>query len=498
MKTTVQILITFILLIPVYCFSQAGTPDSNFNRTGIVHYPQGVANTVAIQKDGKIVVGGSSPKGFILVRYGAGGTIDKSFGTNGIVYAHKTTYGIVNSIAIQPDGKIVAVGVDTTDFDVKRFQPNGTLDSSFGKNGQVSTVFGNWVTTANHIIIQPNNKILVVGTDYNDDPFTRIALVRYNSDGTLDNSFGKNGKKAIGYEDFNTGTSVILQADGKIIVTGSSNYNFAVMRLKLNGAIDSTFGINGIAVTHFNGSNAEITAAAIQSDGKIVVTGSTYPFKTIALARYTKNGKADSSFGTNGILYNEFFGVGATATGLAIQHDDKIVISSAVTHQDGNGFGVARFTKNGKWDNSFGNGGEVITQIFDEPQYADEANAVTLQRNGKIVAAGTSGGYFAVVRYKNDAAMLNVSTDNSDLKIAYNTSSLIKIFPNPVKDILHVSGIATNTSIAVYNTQGKLVIQATSANQSCDLNIKVLPAGIYYLQITYTDKKARTFKFVKQ
>lgn len=508
MKIITPVLTVLMLFHAILSFAQAGSLDSSFNTDGKVKKPAGNANAVTVQPDGKIIAGGSSAAGFTLVRYKANGFIDKSFGDNGKAIADFGNDATVNSIALKASGKIIAAGTTGKDFAIAKFNSDGLLDSSFGTNGTVTTHFNGQGSTANFVIIQPDNKILAVGSsDRGSGELTRIALARYNPDGSLDNSFGEGGKIFKHFNDngFDFGTSIVLQPGGKIVMVGyafNNRYDFALARYKPNGDDDSSFGTNGSVLTDFGDFDLAL-GAAVQSDGKIVAAGYSDFFSSkVILARYTKNGKLDSSFGVNGKVIIAFNGISDRAYGIAVQADDKVVIAGASYNGSDNDFALARFRKNGLPDNNFGNDGKVLTDFNNAD---DIAAAIAIQANGKIIAAGASGGNFALARYKSDASTMNVTADNSSLNIADNNFSSIKAYPNPVKDVLHIAGLKNgNNTITILNAEGKLVKQAIAENQTYDLNIKQLPAGIYYLHIEKNnssgtqDKKISSIKFIKQ
>jgi len=225
------------------------------------------------------------------------GSLDTSFSTDGkVTTAFGTSNDVATSVAIQSDGKIVAAGYSYNganyDFALVRYNMDGSLDSTFGTGGKVTTAFGTGDDGAKSVAIQSDGKIVAAGYSDNGANYD-FALVRYNTDGSLDSTFGTGGKvtTAVG-----TGTdnakSVAIQSDGKIVAAGYSyngaNFDFALVRYNTDGSLDSTFGTGGKVTTAFGTSNDEAYSVAIQSDGKIVAAGSSnnganYDF---ALVRY--------------------------------------------------------------------------------------------------------------------------------------------------------------------------------------------------------------------
>ena len=236
------------------------------------------------------------------------GTLDSSFGTGGKLIG--VTGG---AIAIQQDGKIVTAGGSKGDFSVARLNPNGTLDATFGSGGKVTTDFGGPYDGASSVAIRADGKILAAGTTVNSSSsIADFALARYNSNGTIDTTFGKGGKVTTDFAGVSANAySVAIQRDGKVVVAGMANVDggedFALARYNLDGTPDLSFGTGGRVVTDFGTfaqgfSWADGSSVAIQGDGKIVLAGAAYmdPGFDIALARYNPNGTLDPTFGTGG------------------------------------------------------------------------------------------------------------------------------------------------------------------------------------------------------
>ena len=283
-----------------------GDLDPLFGSGGMVMTDLGkstdLAEAVAIQADGKLVVVGTTYKNndfsdedFVVTRYNTDGTLDITFGNKGKVRTDFPGLAAVpSSVVIQPDGKIVVAGgafplfTFLGNFKVARYNPNGSLDTSFGDGGIVTTIFpaGSY---AFDVALQSDGKIIAAGTFFVDfDPGessdTDFALARYNPDGTPDATFGNGGQVTtdfVGFED--DAFSVLIQPDGKIVAVGSANdpatfYDFAAARYLSNGTIDTTFGVAGKVRTDFGDQNFDrARSAALQPDGKIVAAGFEYP-----------------------------------------------------------------------------------------------------------------------------------------------------------------------------------------------------------------------------
>jgi uncharacterized delta-60 repeat protein len=424
MKKITLTLIILVSLRSLLFSQQPGDPDSTFNSDGIVttdiNNSSDVANAIAIQPDGKIVVGGStihlSLYTCALARYNANGSPDNNFGTNGIVV---TVLGFnnlqVNALAIQPDGKIIAAGSAAVSpsqyFALVRYNTDGTLDSSFSEDGVLLT---NIDTSANKkvtsLILLPDGKMIAVGY-IGLLPNYDFMLVKYLADGSIDGSFGNNGIVLTAVNPgSNFATSAVLQNDGKIVVGGYTsldfNNDFTLARYNGDGSLDNSFGASGIVLTDLGTTDDVAYSIAIQ-DGKIVAAGrSGYYF---AVVRYTTAGILDTTFGEGGKVFTNI-GPGINwAYSVAIQSSGKIVAAGVrVNHQGDYVFAVARYTKNGRLDKkTFGENGNVHTDIGPA---SDIALAVAIQSDDKIVVAGaagvTEGTDFGLVRYVSNAASL--------------------------------------------------------------------------------------------
>lgn len=264
-----------------------GALDTTFNGTGYKDLSfgtiQDIGLCIAIQADGKILVGGTSgntAEFFTVARLTTSGALDTTFGVGGKAQiAFSGTESMANSILVQPDGKIVLGGYTVNapyakDFALVRLSSSGTLDTTFGVNGKViTTVDSNYSDAVTQLAIQSDGKIVAGGfTSFETN--TRMAVVRYLSNGTIDTSFGTNGINVITDGFGGKNCSVALQADNKIIVAGGLEGGyFEVFRLLNSGTLDTAFGSNGL-VNAFPVTGGFASKVLIQPDNKIVVCGS--------------------------------------------------------------------------------------------------------------------------------------------------------------------------------------------------------------------------------
>jgi uncharacterized delta-60 repeat protein len=213
----------------------------------------------------------------------------------------------------------IGFGFESTsggNFSMVRFDTNHVLDASFGDGGKVVTPVGTdpSYAQANAMGIQADGKIVLAGYAYAGTNYQEFALARYNTNGALDTSFGTNG---IVFTDFGQGAvaeALGIQADSKIVVAGSASISgngyFALARYNTNGTLDTTFGSGGKVTTDAS-SGASAYALILQGDGTIIAVGQ--GGAKFALLRYTTNGVLDGTFGSGGKVFTP---IGSSAIGL--------------------------------------------------------------------------------------------------------------------------------------------------------------------------------------
>ncbi len=318
--------------------------------------------------------------------------LDLNFGVGGLAlanFAGASDQGF--AVAVQSDGKVVVAGtVDNLntgfDFAVARFNSDGTLDTTFDGDGLVTTHVGSGDDHARGVAVQADGKIVVVGSAFGAGGDEDFAVVRYNSDGVVDLVV----LTPIGESASDLASAVVLQSDGKIIVAGSSAGDIAVARYDSTGALDASFG-GGVSIVEIAGDDRAF-AAALQADGKIVVAGSTAEQGTpqdrdFAVVRLLANGLLDSDFGNLGTTTVNF-GSDDAAAAVALQSDGKIVLAGTtfVLDQD---FAVVRLTAAGMEDVSFNVDGNNGRRVFDFMGQNDAATAVAVQ-GSRILVGGFS------------------------------------------------------------------------------------------------------------
>ncbi|MCK6602769.1 MAG: FG-GAP-like repeat-containing protein [Bacteroidetes bacterium] len=371
-------------------FGSGGKVTADFGSFGQVR-------DVVIQSNGKIVAGGFNSSGMFAMRFKTNGTIDSSYGTNGIASA-----GINQSYKtlIQSDNKVILVGYDGSNVPTAaRLDTTGALDASFGTNGVaiLSALGGGYCYGA---ALQSDGKILLTSRSYNGSNYD-VMIARLNTNGTLDTGFNSSGYISVDFGNWEDSYGVAQQSDGKIIFSGAStnignDFRYlAIGRLKSDGTLDSTgFGTNGKVLTLY-GASVSVGPWNIyeQSDSKIVVSG--YSDSKFLLSRYDASGNLDTGFNGTGKATIDF---GYTAYGysVAFQTDGKILIGGGSENGVDADFALARVKTNGIIDSTFGINGKVTTD-FGGSNYA---YSVKVQQDGKVVLAGYTGSQTAaLVRY---------------------------------------------------------------------------------------------------
>lgn len=387
------------------------------------------ANAVALQADGKIVVAGYTTAfgaGGLVARYNIDGSLDTSFGNGGIVipagHGHGTHF---KAVVVQPDGKIIAAGhfpepggCPGWRARIVRLNPDGSLDPTFNADGFPAGAweffFGCDATYFNSLALQPDGKIVIAGSTYDNGPDLDVAVIRLTANGELDTTFNLDGLAtySIGTDDEESFSVAVNPANGKIVVAGytinsAGNKDMAFIGLTPSGLYDFAFGTSGKLTINFANRNDEVNAVLFRSDGKILAGGYAAPTALqpldhhFAVLRLTSNGKLDTTFGKGYTLTN-FGSYQDAVSALAVQADGKIVAVGKSENPSGTyaNFALARYGVDGGLDLTFGTQGKLTTDFLGG---ADYGRGVAIQSDGKIVAAGSAANgsdlEIAVARY---------------------------------------------------------------------------------------------------
>jgi uncharacterized delta-60 repeat protein len=596
-----------VLFSCIYVWAQTGSletstfnPPNGFVINNLSPGNDDYGNSIAVQSDGKIVVAVVTTQNvFKIVRYNTNGTLDGTFGTGGIVSMHLTGTDECQSYAVglQSSGKIVVGGYTWTnankDFALARFNTDGTLDATFGTNGvvitpvsPVTTSFG--VDIIRSLVILSNNNIIAAGYAYNggDDDF---AVAKYTANGALDGTFGTNGtvQTDINNEDMLNGVAVT--STGAVVAVGTSNVgsttgDYTIVRYTSAGVLDNTFNGTGKVTSGIAG-NDEGYGVAIQSNDYIVITGKKpAPFNTtdLIVARYKTDGTPDAGFGTNGITTTNY-GPGSSYSndeghGIAIFNGQIIV--AGTTDGSSNGtydFLLARYNSNGVLDATFGSSGMstaalsaqgdigmgiklyathiyvtgyadystsgtkdfalaafqnsasaslplTLTQFYAQKQTSkvllqwqtsteENVKQFVIERSndgktytaiGQVAATGNSTttknySYTDQSPYMSANNYYRLSMQDADgnykyskvliVKFTGELSTNVQVFPSPVKDILQIQipgGLNGNIGLQIIDINGRIVKRNNIASDGNGLNtsfdVSNLPNGIYVLK----------------
>jgi len=506
-------LIALLFLFTQYLKAQsAGSLDPSFAGNGYLitnfnNYDDG-GYAVAIQMDGKIIVAGearnASNSDFGIVRYNANGTYDSTFGTAGKVTTSLSGGDdIAFGVGIQPNGKIVAAGTAGSDAAVVRYNTDGTLDNTFGTNGIVITDIDGSNDYINAMTIQADGKIVLAGYAYSSSlSYNRFALIRYNTNGTLDNTFGTSGKVIVDIGNSDNGIlAIALQTDQKIVVSGWSNngqaydYYFATARFNTNGTLDNTFGTGGSVITGIGGSADEATGIAIQSDGKIVVGGAaTNVYNDFAMVRYNTNGTLDNSFGISGKVTTDIGGGPDYANEIALETDGKIILAGySYNGSMYNNTALVRYNSNGTIDNTFGTNGKSVTTIGN---YDNGASSMALQTDGKIIISGwtTNSG-------DNEMTVARLMATGTTDYTSFSKNNTILVFPNPNNGTMSLSyNLDENEegTFGICDLTGRIVFseKVIGGKNTLPINASQLEAGVYFYQAVVGNNKIAGDKIV--
>ncbi|MBK8092785.1 MAG: choice-of-anchor D domain-containing protein [Verrucomicrobiaceae bacterium] len=410
-----------------------GVADTSFAEDGTVVFNPLASSAdfgfgLALKPDGTVTLAGYSYTGvsddFSAAQWLADGTASTAFGTVGNAWLTGSVLTERSyAAASQPDGKIILGGYITNtnnDFQLLRLNTNGTLDTSFDTDGRVSTTIGSGSEIARALIVQPDGKIIAAGYSSNgtNDDF---ALVRYNTNGSLDTTFDTDGKVTSAIDtSTDQAFSALRQADGKIVVAGSavvSGTDFAVARYNSNGSLDTTFDTDGKATFTMGTSTDVAYGITQQRNGKLILGGDAS--NDFGLLRLNANGSLDSTFGVNGRAITAVGTATDTCYAIAVQPDDKIIAVGRTYNGTNYDIAVLRYTADGRRDTSFGTGGKIIAAPGTGDDYA---NAVALQSDGSIVVGGYTyqgtNPEFLVMRFVGDSLQPELALFDGDTSLA--------------------------------------------------------------------------------
>ena len=500
-------------------FGGDGKVTTNLDPPGAVMSLEDSANAVAVQPDGKIVLAGSlgcrmdvlmEECSMAVARYDTDGSLDATFGGDGIVLTHFSSGAVGLDIALQDDGKIVVAGAahaeasDVWAFAVARYETDGTLDPTFSGDGRVRTVPGGQLAFG--VAVQPDGKIVAAGD----------GIVRYATDGSLDMGFGVGGRVDSPFM-----TDVAIQPDDRIVTSGFAFAKFGVYRYETDGTPDATFDGDGKATLGPGTGSAKANGLALQPNGKIVVAGAYRKepgIRRFALGRLTASGTIDPVFGGgDGFVATRLGGQHSEARAVALQPDGRIVVAGASWYgspmqdnADVSSFAVARYTPSGALDRRFSGDGKIVTFLGNGFLF-EQATAVALQPDGAIAVAGEASrhdGDFGVVRYvvpmsRPDAQIKQrsrpffigddlygppVSRQTWNADVRHGTTLLIRAENDGSSpDRFVFNGCAPSSSFAVRYFVGDTPVTRRVVDGTYEVN-SVAPGGVVQLRLTIQER----------
>ncbi|MBC8048423.1 MAG: T9SS type A sorting domain-containing protein [Fimbriimonadaceae bacterium] len=523
--------------IAIARYNEDGTLDDTFSDDGILIYPVGIgedeAYNIIIQPDGKYIVCGYAltddfSTDFVLIRLHSDGSPDDSFGDDGIV---TTSIGSgidkALSITLQDDGKIIAAGksYNGSNYDIAlvRYNDDGSLDTSFGDDGKITTAIGTSDDDAFQVLIQSDNKIVVGGSSIYSAYSYEFVLIRYNEDGSLDDSFNADGIFTYSFGSSDRAFSISIQTDGKLLAAGKS-YNgydndFALIRLNTDGSFDNSFDSDGIVTTDFGIYHDEAFTMQIQSDNKIIVAGRTYvDDDDFAVARYLNSA----------CNYPELAEIGSSQDTICIGDHITLNITSGVLNdatewvwytgscgdtEAGTGTSLEINPDETTTYYVRGEGGCItggicsahtihVIHIDTSITYADNtlhANGIGSYQwinceSGEEITEATSqdfiplmSGTYAVVISADGCSDTSSCYAITAVAISNNVlNTNIHIYPNPTAGILFIDNPLTDQSIEVIikDVTGKLIYQVQHNGQKeIPIDLSAKPKGVYFLTI---------------
>lgn len=431
-------------------FNEDGTPDLGFGNNGKLIFStpfiKSFVNDIKIQSDGKIILGGyqwnNSTGDFVLARLNEDGSFDSTFGNGGIAILDNGLDEVGKSIHIHEDGKIIISGDSGDQFTMTRTNPDGSIDTSFGTNGWVRTLFPIW-SYSNGMDVNADGEIILTGMTIDNDSNWKIAVAKYNNNGDLDFSFGNGGTLIISIgDDYDFGIKGLFTEEGEILIgahsyfgTNPLRYEIAVVGLNADGSINTNYGSNGISKFRWleNGENY-LNDMVLQADGKLVIAG--------------RSSDANNDY-----------------------------------------YSVARLNTNGELDPSFANGGKINDNIG---LTADTATAIALQEDGKIVFTGYTSDF------SNPTKFFIIRLQNGSLKTTDMNLSGFKLYPNPAINEINFefNGNKEGVSIEIFNMTGQKVLTTKLVNKN-KINVSALPSGVYILKANLNGE-TQIKKFIKK
>lgn len=464
----------------------AQTLDASFGKNGVIvrDEPHNYITSLAQQEDGKILALSSSSAGYAILRYNIDGSPDASFADNGILDRQfDSSWGDYGAkIIVQPDNKVlvvgnVGVGYDA-DFAIARFTSDYQIDSSFNGKGENRIDLGNrdqcWDAA-----IQKDGKILLCGNSGRNGG--SATILRLNADGTVDKGFADDGIFALeyGYDYTLEFDAIKVKKSGEIVAFGNidpfgSKHEFLTVQLKEDGSLDSSFADSGIVRMTFNGKGGFSNDLVIQDDGKIVLAGHSL-FAGGILVRMNPDGTLDNSFGKGGIVFDSFTIGDVGYKDIEIDQNGKFYIGGYIYTSSFEDMFLIRYNNDGTIDQSYAPNG-IITQLSPK---SERIYTLKILRDGRVLAAGYT---MFEPDYDDALSILCYLPYPLNIPKYQMGKDQLVLSPNPAIDRINISGFDEALNYSVYDISGKELLNGNldpASKKSID--ISSLSNGTYIL-----------------
>ncbi len=521
-------LLVLLIQSQTYCqteldtsFNGDGYVTDDFSSPEDVTQPHDIGISIKVQTDGKYLVGGNAggSLSFAFVRYNPDGSQDTSFGDGGKVrfeFDGSSSSAFLSAMEILPGGKIIAAGSVVTsttaniDFGIVRFNPDGSVDSSFGDNGTVITDFfgGEDSISTGAMAIQNDGKIVVAGAATNSSGLYDFAITRYMPDGNLDTSFGDGGKVIMSFQTAGAiARTVSILDDGKIIIAGItsdfSQTQVAMAKLNDDGSLDTSFGVNGKATISNIVGLINIGTLDFQSDGKMILGGQSIEAAFFQLLlRVNADGTLDTTFGSGGIHTHDSPGANGNIRKIRIDDNDNII---AIGVEDA-GMYITRRLPNGDFDTSFNATGFAIinpgTGLTNSTELGHDL--IILNENSYL----TTGGDYVNATNFTDFVTMRIIPDASlgvvDLSVI---SDQLLVYPNPVEDLVTLEftllSDEKNLNLDIFDLGGRHIKSifrnkhTVTGNHKMTISLGDMSSGNYIITLSNNQSK-RSLKIIKE
>lgn len=502
MRKILLLLLILPFLIPAQSIPNMDTSFAGFGRVTLSVWNNNFAYCTAVQPDKKILVGGSiqqntptTNQSYVIARYNENGTLDSTFGINGLLYSNTGNYSTIYDIKILSDGKILMAGSWDGNAFIGQLLTDGSFDSGFGNNG-IKVFSGGHIRD---IEVLPDGSIVGYGQKN-----TASILVKVSADGQADSSFGNSGmvSTTFGYPS-TVNNAMIRQTDGKLVITGAvvpnssypQNNQAFIARYTAAGIPDPAFGTNGLILYNTNANvgrdiaqtaNGKILVLAEKPNAAVTNIGTTSHF---FLLQFNTDGTPDTTFNNLG-----YVGFGPTyCSSLKVDPQNKIYIGSSsfnsTSYYDFKQ--IIRLNADGSRDSTFGSNGVYVsnTRVYSS-EYAYGTNNMNFTPDGKLVI----GSYVNAPGFLITIMRLNVLSNSLSASETFANSQAISVYPNPVKDAIHVQSRDNILSLELTDFSGRIVSKSIHAAK---MDLVSISAGTYMLKVK-TAKKEETFKIIKK